>query len=71
MWCLAAMGERQQAMRLFESFRASLGAEFGLAPLEETAAFYERLRSGASLDGQRTFRLIDVTEAEVPGNASG
>jgi DNA-binding SARP family transcriptional activator len=44
---LARRGERVRALRIFESFRATLRRELEIEPLTETRAVYEELRAGA------------------------
>ena len=42
--CAAAAGQRESALRAFESFRAQLQHELSLEPLDDTVALAERLR---------------------------
>ncbi len=46
MRCLARQGERNQALRHYQSLVKLLRDELGVAPAPETAALYERLRRG-------------------------
>lgn len=44
--CLAALGERGQALRHYEELVELLNEQLGTSPAPETSALYERLRAG-------------------------
>lgn len=44
LWLYVLNGQRAQALRLFETFRAMLAAELDVAPLPETVALYQHIK---------------------------
>jgi SARP family transcriptional regulator, regulator of embCAB operon len=49
MLALAGLGERQQALRTFETFRGRLRADLDLEPLPDTLAVYARVRAPSGM----------------------
>ena len=63
MLLLAQTGERSAALAQFESCREILAAEFGVAPLAETVALFERIRAGGD-EGQFESQQGEPIEVE-------
>jgi WD40 repeat protein/DNA-binding SARP family transcriptional activator len=62
MLLLEQTGKRSAALAQYETCRRMLLAEFGVEPLPETTALYERIRTGVGTQAERLAELIGATK---------